>query len=312
MNYLAYGLAFSSAARFPELTEARGAEPTLAFSVRRQPFVADRSWRAFPLRVESDGTPWLTVLAREGAYALRFAAGADFVIDRDARDVVGYAPPGTPTNTIRHLFVDQALPLILARQGHLVLHGSAVDCFGAVVFLGATGAGKSTIAAAFGRAGVPVLADDVSRVGRVEGRLHVWPAYAGVRVWPDALGRLGRPGRTVRVADYTRKQRIGGNSHDLVFGARAAPLRRFYVLSPSQASGPRQVLIQPLSRREAAIELVKHSYLFDLTDGLVLAQHLDRVARELTAVPTSRIAYRRDLETLECLRTAIADDLGRS
>ncbi len=307
--YRAYGLTFSTLVRFPELDAEPPGPAVLAFELRRAAFEPGASWRASPLRVESDGTPWLTVLTREDAYALRFAIGADFVVRERGTRAIGYVPPGASPRTVRHLFVDQALPLLLAERGEVVLHGSAVDLDGAVVLLGATGAGKSTIAAAFGRAGRPILADDAAHVGRDARGLFVWPAYAGVRVWPDALRALGGSPRAPRVADYTVKRRLGPGGAGLAFAREPLPLRRLYLLAPAEAGT--EIRIDPLSRRDGAIELVKHSFAFDLTSPAALTAHLDRLLETFAGLGVRRVAYPRALDGIDRLLAAILDDRSR-
>ncbi len=93
--------------------------------------------------------------------------------------------------------------ILLHQRRQTVLHASAVKVGGkAILFCGSSGAGKSTMAAALGNAGYPLLNDDISVIGRdgddapvthSDGRqLKLWQEAA------DALGLSDRLGDSVR------------------------------------------------------------------------------------------------------------------
>jgi hypothetical protein len=90
-----------------------------------------------------------------------------------------------------------ALTQLLARRGLHLMHGAAVvidEC--ALLVLGATGTGKSTLAFAAHEEGMPVLADDAVIVRRVDADVHVSgvprPISVGADVLLDAVDG-GRP-----------------------------------------------------------------------------------------------------------------------
>lgn len=87
----------------------------------------------------------------EDNYLLRFPELVDFLISTSGDTVFYFPEPNIPEETIRHLILDQIIPRILGQQGQLVLHASAVQLPDgkAIVFLGDTGWGKSTIASSF-------------------------------------------------------------------------------------------------------------------------------------------------------------------
>ena len=81
---------------------------------------------------------------------------------------------------------------LLHQRGLFPLHGSAVETqWGPMMFVGAQGAGMSTIDAEFHRKGYRLLSDDVCAVsGGAEG-LQVLHALAQFRLCADAYERLG-------------------------------------------------------------------------------------------------------------------------
>lgn len=85
-----------------------------------------------------------------------------------------------------------AIGTILHQRKLLVLHGNAIALNDqeAVIFVGPSGVGKSTIANAFMKAGFEILTDDVSAIEFDEsGRAWVLPAYPSIKLWQDVAQR---------------------------------------------------------------------------------------------------------------------------
>src|SRR5207237_1442435 len=81
------------------------------------------------------------------------------------REITVEPAPGVEARALRLFLLGPALALLLSQRGLLVLHASAVAVEGrAIAFLGESGQGKSTTAAAFLAHGHTVVADDVLAV----------------------------------------------------------------------------------------------------------------------------------------------------
>ena len=202
--------------------------------------------------------------ARDAAgYVLRFPALADFDLRPSDRQIDCYPAAGLPDNTLRHLVLDQVLPLIVGTSDSIALHGSVAGMpNGAVVFLGESGSGKSTLAARLGQRGCTVLSDDCCLLVRSEGRFTVVPSYPGVRLNLDSLSPFQSDGDPV--AHYSDKRRF---IHDryVPFSDRPLPVARVYVLPPravlEQARG---ITIEPCSRRDAMYALIDYTFHLDI------------------------------------------------
>src|SRR5262245_62128690 len=212
----------------------------IALPELRRGRLARNAWR-----VDLDGAPrgnhtwfhrwriarrtWLAFARTPDGYLLRFPALADFAVSPGARRVVCRPRRGLPAATLRHLLLDQVLPLALSAE-RLVLHASAVHVpgFGAVAFIGRTGRGKSTLAAALALPGCALLTDDCLVIGERGGRVSVWPSYPGVRLWADAAAALGNPAPASALAHYTRKRRLPADAR-LPFRSRPSPLRALFL-----------------------------------------------------------------------------------
>src|SRR5438874_2497420 len=236
--------------------------------------------------------PWLSFGRRDDGYLLRFPDLADFLVSADGTSIRACPARALPADTLRHLLLDQVLPLALSRRGRVMLHASAVHVpgLGALTFAGPTGRGKSTLAAALASHGGRVLSDDCVALEPHAGGVQALPAYAGLRLWPDAASRQLRRGtRDGRVAHYTRKRRVNGGR--LRFHRHPSPLRAVFLVSGRGAAGP-AAIIRRCRASERLIGLVKCAYLLDIEDREHLARAFDALAAIATSVPVLRLRVR--------------------
>lgn len=86
-----------------------------------------------------------------------------------------------------------AMGALLHQRNYLVLHAGAIRAKdSAVIFMGPSGIGKSTLAAGFHQRGYPFLADDVCAVAMVNGKPCVIPGFLQLKLWEDILKKLGK------------------------------------------------------------------------------------------------------------------------
>jgi dephospho-CoA kinase len=305
MMYRAYGRFVESDRALPELDVVPSALPDLhiRWNAGVHPPV-DAHWST--LWRFSDGEPWVTVARTGDDRYLRFGRFADF---RVSNGEIAVAPRGRAAEaTIRHLLLDQALPLALAAGGDLVLHASAVCIAGrAVLLAGEAGAGKSTLAALLAREGWPVLADDGVLL---EGSAPVLaiPSYPGLRLFADSCGAAQVDVHDGDVAEYTRKRRVVPRAHPSLFQSASVPVGRVYVLEAGAELG-----FERLSQRDAVVHLVQHTYRADTEERSGLAAQLDAIARVGSELEAWRLTYPRDLSrAADVAREAAAHAGGRT
>jgi hypothetical protein len=315
MSYRAYGLILESNVPLPELAYVNGnggeAECSFQFLPMQGPGPASshgfHHWRL------PNGEIWLSWARQGSGYLLRFHDLADFLVSTDGKEIRCYSAPNTPLETVRHLFLDQVLPLVLSYKGRLVLHASAVVTpEGAIAFLGVTGQGKSTLTGSFVKQGFSLLTDDCLLVKEEEGQLFGIPSYPGLRLWPDVLSTLfGQQPVLSEVAHYTEKKRLSLNNGLLPYSANPAPLQRMYVVAPhKEIEDKRAITIAPLSSRDAFIELAKHACRLDTTDRERLSEEFECLGRVAATLVLHRLAFPRDLSLLSAVREAILENLS--
>ena len=149
-------LVIETSVPLPELRETAEGTPDCRFQVlpAGKCFEGGFSW--FHHWSTRDDGVWLKFGARGEDYLLRFLDQGDFLISCDGKEVRCRPLPGTPASTVRHLFLDQVIPLLLSRRELLVLHASAVlTAHGAIAFVGKSGQGKSTLAASLDKLAAP-------------------------------------------------------------------------------------------------------------------------------------------------------------
>ncbi len=321
--YRVYGILIASDVPLPELTPVKLAvsehEPQVSVALQaplRLP-PAHLSWSM--LYEAGDGSVWTLWAKDEDGYYLRFPEIADFRVSPGGDEIECIGRAGATSHaTLRHLLLDLILPAVLNLRGGEALHATAVVTpHGLCAFTGPSGAGKSTLAASFMLAGYPGFGDDCLAVSEADGRIVGAPAYPGVRLWDDSLRSLtnGRKQagaeRLARVAHYTTKHRAFERESADRFAADPRPLAAIYRLIREPAAGDGCApAIEPLSPRNAMIELLNASYRLDLANRDLLAREfrcLERIAR---LVPMRRLRIPEDFAALPAVREAVLSDLA--
>ena len=210
---------------------------------------------------------------------------------------------GAPTQNVRLYLLGSAMGCLLHMRGVFALHANAVEFSGtAAAFMGASGDGKSTLAAWFADKGYRVLADDVCAVRfNVEGEPTVSPGLRRLRLWKDAIEARGL------VTSKFRKSYAGIDEFEK-YDVPLAPemqtthgclLRAIYVLGRSD-----QPSITGVQGRDALELLFNHTYRGQYLDRVGSArQHWTSCVRLVAAVPVFRFERRWDLG-------AMAEDCG--
>jgi hypothetical protein len=295
-----FGFGVESDVPLPELPRSAG-PGALRVRARGNPPARHR-WTWIEENRTPDGAVWLTIGRHGDDWILRFPRLADFELTDGGRTIVARAKPAVPPHTLRHLLVDVVVPVALSGRGHLLLHASGVaGAGGAALFVGATGTGKSTLAASF-KWPLRPFSDDAVRIVQRAGRFVAAGAYPGARLWPDALAALARGSRTRPVAHYTEKRRVP-------FAAATASrvVTAIYVMQEPPA--PR-VTIRTCSRRAAVIELLSHAYSLDPADPETARSRFDLVTSLSAGVPVFTLAFPVALDRLGDVRDAVIQHLA--
>ena len=322
-HYIAYGLAIDSDVALPELeTTQRKSSPLLAGRLRiriGQPPGRVREPRDWLLQTSlPDGQPWMWAARQEQGFLLRYTGLADFTVNlRGTEIALAHAEAVSSRDTLGHLLLDQALPMVLSLRGIPTLHASTVVTRrGVCGFLGATGAGKSTLAASFSTVGYPTLGDDCLAIKEDRGFFAI-PAYPGLRLWTDSAESLSTDWSDApAVAHYTRKRRILSAPAIKSFPAGLERLAVIYCLAREASgkgldgtNGTSAPAIEPLRPNEVFLQLLSASFMLDITDRSMLTRNLRFFERLLNAVPVRRLRIPDAFSSLPEVREAVLKDL---
>ncbi|WP_439556654.1 serine kinase [Dyadobacter sp.] len=183
--YKAFGLNVFSEIPLPELSEGDpGASPDLHIKKAAielpdlsKTQVYRRGVRALFGKNEGD-----LVLHWPGIATFKAISGNELIVNPIVHD----------PNLVSLFTVSEAIGLILFQRGLFLLHASAVLVGEeAWCFMGTPGAGKSTTAAAFIKAGCRLLSDDLTAIEIAEnGALFVLPAYPQLKIWDKTVAGL--------------------------------------------------------------------------------------------------------------------------
>jgi hypothetical protein len=233
--YQAYNLCIASELLLPELIESKGSPDVIVRFGKISGVVTETKF--------DQGSNFLGDIAGVGKFFI--SQGREVIID---------TLPGIEAALLRNLVLGPILCVLLRQRGLLVLHASCVDINNkAVAFMGGSGWGKSTLAAAFHTHGYDTLTDDVMPVEITAGRAIVFPAYPQFKLCPEAAASLGHDTDSLSLVSQNSFKLAYKFPHQS-FQQNPLPLHRIYVLSKGTEHE-----IASLKPQEAFVELVRHT-----------------------------------------------------
>lgn len=124
-------------------------------------------------------------------FLMRIPDIARFLL-KNGNEIVFAAESDAKAADIPIFILGTVFGILLHQREQIVLHASAVRVNGrAVLFAGASGAGKSTIAAALAQRGYPLVTDDFCTVSINKGSAPlVYPDGRQLKLWAQAIERL--------------------------------------------------------------------------------------------------------------------------
>ena len=234
------------------------------------------------------------LIGRAGTcHIVRFPGTAIFAIDPRRRQIFCQADGDVMPSiaSVAHLLVAQVMPLVLSAR-RLCLHGSAVQGKGgAVAFVGVSGRGKSTVAAALATQGWRLVADDCLVLKTARERTRVTPFQAGVRLWPDAASAVSNG-----AVGASTKMRFAVDQLRLEPAQSSSPLRRVYLLHPRSSGGT--VHSTPVRGREAVIALLQATSQIDSDRPAVRRDVFERLTAVVKGVDIRKLTYPQRLSAL--------------
>jgi HPr Serine kinase C-terminal domain len=238
------------------------------------------------------------VLTRQSPTSLALAFGeiASFRIDFAERSVsLASTHPDADPATIDHLLNDHVAPRIIAQLGALVIHGSAVMIGGRLaIFMGNTGAGKSTLAASLLKRGHQLLGDDAVVITRTDAGWVGESVYPSLRLFPESITQVfAESVDTDAMAFYSDKRLVRADAL-ITAGPVDVPLGMIFVLT----DGDEGVSHTTLGFADACMMIVENSFTLDPDDAVAAADRMAKAAGLAAAVPCHALSYPYDFAIL--------------
>jgi len=244
---------------------------------------------------ESSGEVASACYRRDGEYLLRFPGLCDFLLSPESGQVIVYPHALLGAATLEHLLMDQVLPRLLFHRGRMVAHASAVKLADgrAWVFVGKSGAGKSSLAAYCAKAGLAMIADDTVQLKVGPSGAELIPAYPSLRLWPDMIDALfPDQSEFVSIAQYSSKMQRFELSRIQQTGDGSFKLAALVFLGNPDYEGP--VQLRSMSGQDAAVSLLEALFTLDVYSSTMLARNLAWVGQIANSgIPVLRLDFTR-------------------
>lgn len=278
----AYGLVVSSEVPLDDLPRALVGDRSVdvQVTVGKAPSVATT-------RLEG-GLEWH--IAR-GVVTFRWE-GAGTIVVSGGNSIIVDAPSDGDPHAMSLLVQGPGLNAIVRQRGMVMLHAAGVDVGGrCCAIVGSSGMGKSTLAAALGNLGYPLIADD----GIVIHGRTVLPAFPTMKLWPQSAERLVLEGTPL--LEGRAKLRVDAPA----FTAAPLPLGWVVLLADGEDVGTTRV-----DGARAAMELIANASRAVALEELDPAGHFQACARLAAEFPIWRLTRPRDLNRLDDLANLVA------
>jgi hypothetical protein len=262
--YKAYGLKISSEIALPELSDEKP-EDFYDLSIRigsislpklKKTSIHRRSVRASFGQLDNNQL----IIHWDGIAAFNAIGGCELIVQSYTED----------PNLLSLFTVSEALGLILFQRGMFLWHASAVKVGdSAWCFMGSPGAGKSTTAAAFIKAGCQLLSDDLTAIQFDErGKACIIPAYPQLKIWDNTVnGLLYNKSDLSPVSEGVNKFSFQPKDN---FAHEAVPLEQVFFIHKAM----NRPAIQQLDAAEIPVRMLKNFPLpFSLLTNERLKQH---------------------------------------
>lgn len=295
-TYTAYGLCVESELPIPEfLPDADG---VAEISIRFGSIVAP-ALQATPSFCRCH-------ITSHDAY-LEWETGGMFLV-RQGKEIIIDPIPGADEDILRTFLLGAAFGMLLHQRGehpgqrsdHAILHASAVAMAGgAIVFIGDSGAGKSTTAALLQSHGYRLLSDDVTVLDlRHPQQVQVTPSFPQLRLWPESLESLGKQPSHFPVLNPLVDKRLYRSPEG--FAKTPQSLLGIYVLDLGDTNS-----IAPLRGQNALSELMHNWYGARFGEAMFsqisTADHLKTFAELVNRVPVYELVRKDSLEEIHAI-----------
>ena len=193
--------------------------------------------------------------------------------------------PDSHEDVLRTYLMGSAFGALMHQRRLLVMHASSIQTAqGAVLFVGRSGHGKSTLLAALVKRGYAMLSDDVTVIDmECQSGPVAFPSFPSMRLGTETAARIGREVASLPLVRYTDKRVVPVEN----FCAEPLPVHAVYALGVSEAPGIRVEQTEPLQRFTI---VANNTYRYEFLETLGLRQvHFQAASRLAQAMQVYQI-----------------------
>jgi hypothetical protein len=306
-TYNLYGLRISSPWPLPAVEEAKRASHDVEFIEGSAPLFCDLGLQ----KDDAGSASWRLDYKRlpSGGDYLRWAGLFEFLVSSNGCQIVGRPLAPCSLESFTTYLAGPVLSFALLRRCEEPLHATAVVVDGqAIGFLGDSGYGKSSLAAAFVAAGYRLLTDDLL-VLRPEGSgLVAFPGPQRIKLVPHVARRfLGSGASGPLLLSGASKQVIPLPAS--LTQVSPVPLKGLYALAPPRADPQNQPVSRHMTSRKACMTLLANTFNSSVVEPERLSRQLAFATRVAGAVAVRSLSRVDGVAFLPRLRDAILADL---
>lgn len=297
LDYTISGLRLRSEMAFPELVRAPEAAAQPEVSLLRA---------ETPEALEKPAARGVLYQAAPSQFLLHMPKIARYWV-RNGNEIRVTPEAGSLPEEVRLFALGTVWAALLHQRGLLVLHASGVVTpRGAVLLMGRSSTGKSSLAAAFYRRGFAVLGDDSIAVDVVDGTVLAYPAFPELHAWPDMLTHLGvAPEETRRLRPKLPKRALPAPEG---YSPLPQPVCAIYMLGAHLAQEITLEKFQGMGRFNI---LLNNTFREKFLGGLgVRAVHFQKVSQVAQKVPVASLVRPDGEPGFDALIDAVSKDLG--
>lgn len=250
-QYRVYGLRVDSEIEIPELLAACEGDPDVIISLGQVPFELPK-YNTKGIFYQAIKDDFIFRMDQVGAF--RVSKAESIVIDpqRDGN-----------TELMRVFLLGSVFGALLHQRGILALHGSAVSTNdGAMLIIGRSSSGKSSLAASLTKRSYPFFSDDISALHRNENGYLIHHGIPYMKLWRDVINKLEMDENLKQIrpsVEKFRKKVVEGFTH------QPEIVKKIIVLGTKNTSG---VEIKELYGLEKFEPLKENTYRYEFISGL--------------------------------------------
>ena len=295
-SYYAYGLGINSELEIPEFSLATNSAD-IVISTNTKIDIEN------VLSAEAIEQSWALHVSRDRGLVYVKDTGL-YTIER-GREITFTPVSGCTAENIRFYLVGTVMAILLYQRKFLVLHGSVVDIDGeAVIFLGNSGDGKSSTAAALHAEGYNLINDDVAPIIIGRGKAILQPGFPQIKMGRETARVLNYDFDSLTELHQAEEKRGYRPQYDSL--PQPMNIRRIYVLGYGS-----KFAVEAIAPSSAVKELAHHSRpttLYHQGDAL----HFFQCANLIAEQNIYRLERPKSLELLPRIVEFVLDDLNKA